>query len=222
MSEVTIRVEAREGTGKGQSRKLRRAGLIPAVVYGGGKDPVPIQVERHTFRELLRKAGGENAIFLLELGDTGKTRHTMIREIDADPITRRIRHIDFQRVVMDQVVRVTVPIEVQGVADGVKNHGGVLDFITRQVDVECLPGNIPQKLLIDVSGLEIGDHRELRHLQVPEGVELMEELDRVVVSVAAPRLEEAEAEEEEVLIEAAVAEPEVIGKGKPDDEEERG
>jgi large subunit ribosomal protein L25 len=98
----------------------------------------------------------------------------------------------------------------------------VLDFITRQVDVECLPGNIPQKLLIDVSGLEIGDHRELRHLQVPEGVELMEELDRVVVSVAAPRLEEAEVEEEEVLIEAAVAEPEVIGKGKPDDEEERG
>ena len=159
MSEPTIRVEQREGTGTGHARKLRQAGWIPAIVYGGGKDPVSIKVERTTFLDLLRQTGSENAVFLLELAGTDKQRHTMIRQIDADPITRRVKHVDFQRVMMDQVVRVMVPVELEGIPDGVKNQGGVMDFVTRDVGVECLPGAIPQTLVIDVSMLEIGDHR---------------------------------------------------------------
>ncbi len=220
MSEVTIQVEPREGTGKGQSRKLRQAGWIPAVVYGAGKDPVSIKVERATFLQLLRDAGGENAVFLLELAGTGKKRHTMIREIDADPITRVVQHVDFQRVIMDQVVRITVPVEVEGVAEGVKTHGGVLDFVTREVGIECLPSAIPQSLSVDVTEMEIGDHLELGDLTLPDGVVLTDEPDKVVVSVAAPRVEEEEEEEEDLLIEAEAEEPEVIGKGKSDEEED--
>ena len=220
MSEVTIQVEQRQGIGKGHNRKLRQAGWIPAVVYGGEREPVPIQVRRHTFLELLRQAGGENAVFLLELAGSGKTRHTMIRHIDADPVTRRVLHVDFQRIMMDQAVRVTVPIELRGVADGVKNQGGVLDFVSREVGIECLPGAIPQSLPIDVSGLQIGDHLEMADLQLPEGVELTEESDRVIVSIAAPRVEEAATDEGEMLIEAPAEEPELIGKGRAKDDEE--
>lgn len=220
MSEVTIQVEPREGTGKGHSRKLRRAGWIPAVVYGGGGEAVPIQVQRSTFLELLREAGSENAIFQLELGDTGKKRHTMVRQIDADPVTRRVLHVDFQRVMMDQVVRVMIPIELEGVPAGVRNQGGVTDFMAREVGVECLPGAIPQMLTLDVSELEIGDNLELRDLELPEGVELTEELDKVVVTIVAPRMEEEEEEEEEILIEAEAEEPEVIGKGKAEESDE--
>ena len=220
MSEVTIRVEPRDGTGKGHSRKLREAGWIPAVVYGGDKEPITIQVERSTFLDLLRETGSENAVFLLELAGTGKQRHTMIRQIDADPVTRRVIHVDFQRVTMDQVVRVEVPIELEGVPQGVKNQGGVTDFIMREVGVECLPGAIPQHLTLDISALEIGDHLELGDIELPEGVELTEELDRVVVSIGAPRLEEDEEEEEELLIEAAADEPEVIGRGKDEEDED--
>lgn len=220
MSEVTIQVEPREGIGKGHSRKLRQAGWIPAVVYGGGKDPVPIQIERAAFLELLRKTGSEHAVFLLELAGTGKKRHTMIREIDADPITRVVRHIDFQRVVMDEAVRVTIPIEVEGTPEGVKNQGGVLDFITREVSIECLPGAIPPVVTLDVSELLIGDHRELEDLPLPEGVHLLDEAEKVVVAVAAPRVEvEPEVEEEELLIEAEAEEPELIAKGKAEGED---
>jgi large subunit ribosomal protein L25 len=220
MSEATIQVQERTDTGKGVNRKLRDQGWIPAVVYGGGKDPVAIQVDRRAFLDLLREAGSENAVFLLELAGTGKKRHTMVRQIDADPITRRVLHVDFQRVLMDEKVRITVPVEVVGVAEGVKTHGGVLDFVTREVAIECLPGDIPTNLEIDVTPLEIGDHLEVSDLVLPKGVELLEEPDRTVVSVAAPRVEEVEEEEEDVLIEAEVDEPEVIGRGKDDEEEE--
>ena len=222
MSEVTIQVQQREATGKGPSRRLRREGWIPAVVYGGGKEPIAIKIERTTFLDLLRTTGSENAVFLLELAGTGKKRHTMVRRIDADPITRRVEHIDFLRVVMDQLVRVTVPIELEGESDGVKNQGAVLDFVTRSVGVECLPAAIPRVFVLDVEPLEIGDHRVLGDLELPEGVELTDETDKVVVAVAAPRVEEEEEEELETLLEAEAEEPEVIGKGKGEDDEEEG
>ena len=220
MSEATIQVQPREETGKGYNRKLRQRGWIPAVVYGAGKDAVPIQVEKTKFLELLRTTGSENAVFLLELEGTGKQRHTMIREIESDPVTRRVLHVDFQRVVMDQTVRITVPIELEGTPDGVKNQGGLLDFVTREVGVECLPSAIPGSLMLNVEELLIGDHRVVGDLTLPPGVEVTEELDRVIVSIAAPRIEEEEEEEEELLLEAEAEEPEVIGKGKGEDEEE--
>ena len=187
MSEATIQVHQRDEIGKGFNKKLRREGWIPAVVYGAGKDPVPIKVERIQFLDLLRETGSENAVFLLELAGTGKQRHTMVRQIDADPITNRVLHVDFQRILMDEVVRVSVPIEIIGIPEGVKTHGGVLDFVTREIAIESLPGEIPPKIEIDVTALEIGDHVETGALDLPKGVTLMDEADRVIVSIAPPR-----------------------------------
>lgn len=225
MSETTVEVKQRDDTGKNANRRLRAAGGIPAVVYGGGKDPIAISVEKNDIHELLKQAGGENAVFLLKLAGTGKARHTMVREVVVDPISRQIIHIDFQRVLMTEKVKVQVPIELVGVPEGVKNQGGVLDFITREVELECLPGDIPPQLELDVSTLEVGDHLQMKDLVLPAKVELLEEPERVVASVAHSRVAqeveaaEAEAEGEEVLLEAEQEEPEVIGRGKEEEEE---
>ena len=173
MDEMTIKVEEREVRGKNANRRLRTEGLVPAVVYGGGKDAVPIQVDKKSVLRLLRQEGGENAVFLWELAGTDRQRHTMVREIVVDPITRQILHIDFQRVVMTEKVRVPVAIELVGEPEGLKNQGGVLDFVSREVEVECLPGDIPPKLVLDVSALEIGGHLEADSLDLPANVALL-------------------------------------------------
>lgn len=210
MSELTIEVQKREKAGKGANRRARNSGLIPAVVYGGGKDTVEIQIDRKPMLELMKKSGSENPIFLLKLGDS--ERHAMIREVQTHPISRQVLHIDFQRVMMDQKLRVQVPIELVGVAYGVKTEGGVLDFVTREVEVECLPGDIPKLIELDVSGLHVGQHAEARDLKMPEGVTLHDDADKVIVSLAHGRLEEKPEEA------AATEEPEVIKKGKTEEE----
>lgn len=225
MSEKTIEVNQREETGKNANRRLRALGFIPAIVYGGGRDSVPIKVEKHVIHDLLRQEGGEHAVFLLKLAGTDKSRHTMVREVEIDAVTRQIIHIDFQRVLMTEKVKVMVGIELLGTPDGVKNEGGVLDFITREVEIESLPGDLPPKLTLDVSALQIGDHLEAQKLELPDKVELVEEPGRVIVAVAHSRVsdvvEEAEAgEEEELLLEAEAEEPEVIGRGKEAEETE--
>lgn len=225
MSEKTIEVNQREETGKNANRRLRASGFIPAVVYGGGKDSVAIQVEKQVIHDLLRQEGGEHAVFLLKLAGTEKSRHTMVRDIEIDTISRQIIHIDFQRVLMTEKVKVMVSIELLGTPLGVKNEGGVLDFITREVEIESLPGDLPAKLTLEVSDLNIGDHLEAKDLVVPDKVELMEEEGRVIVSVAHSRVsdvvEEAEAVEgEELLLEAEAEEPELIGRGKEAEESE--
>ena len=226
MSEITIEVARREETGKNVNRRLRAAGFIPAVVYGGGRDSVAIQVEKNVIYELLRQEGGEHAVFLLKLSGTDKSRHTMVRDIEIDPISRQIIHIDFQRVLMTEKVKVMVGIELEGTPEGVKNEGGVLDFISREIEIESLPGDIPPKLTLDVSALHVGDHLEAKELVLPPGVELVGEDTRGLVSVAHSRVsdvvEEAEAgEEEELLLEAELEEPELIGKGKETEEGEQ-
>jgi large subunit ribosomal protein L25 len=209
MSEMKIEVQPRATTGTNTNRRLRAAGQIPAIVYGAGKDSVPIQIERKRLIDLLRKSGGDNAVFLLQLSDTGKERHAMIREMQLDPITRSIMHIDFQRVLMTEKVRVQVAVELIGVAQGVKVEGGVLDFSHREVHVECLPGNIPKLLELDVTELAIGGHLTAGDLKLPDGVTLTDEPDRMLVSVMHPKAEEVE--------EGAGAEPEVLKKGKTEE-----
>ena len=227
MSEFTIEVQKREVEGKNANRRLRALGYIPAVVYGAKQDPVPIKVEKKALFDLLRQEGGENSVFLLKLSGSKAERHTMVRDLTVDPISRQILHIDFQRVLMTEKVRVPVPVELLGEPSGVKNQGGVLDFITREIEVECLPGDIPVKLEVDVSALEIGDHIEAGQIALPEKVALMEEPDRVLVAVSHSRveatIEEAEAEVEAAeagLIEAEELEPEIIGRGKEEGDEE--
>ena len=225
MSELTLRVDRRETRGKNAARRLRALGSLPAVVYGDKLESVAIEVERKVVHRLLKEGGGKNAVFLLELAGTDESRHAMIREMDIDPISRQIRHIDFQRVNLSRRVRVQVHIELVGEPEGVRNEGGVLDFISRDVELECLPTEIPQKLEVDVNELHIGQHVEAKDLELPEGVELLDDGGRVIVAVShsrvAAELEEMEAEgEEEELLETSLDEPEVIGRGKEDEEEE--
>lgn len=206
MSEMSIQVEKRERTGKGGCRQARMRGQIPAVVYGGGKDSVPVQVNRKTFLELMKKAGSENPIFLLKLSDTGQERHAMIRDMQKNPLSRQVIHIDFQRIEMTHKVRVTVPIELTGTAYGVKVEGGLIDFVVREVHIECLPGDIPNHLEMDVTSLHAGHHATAGDLKLPEGVALLDDPERVILSVVHARTEET--------AEGDRAEPELIKKGK--------
>ena len=219
MAELNLEVHPREERGKNANRRLREQGLVPAVVYGGGKEPVPVQLDRRTLLDLLRSTG-DNPIFLLQLGGTDKSRHAMIREMQVHPVSRRILHIDFQRVLMTEKIKVAVHLELQGTPVGVKVDGGLLDFVTRELHVTCTPDKIPAKLVVDVSGLHIGQHTEAKDVALPEGVELLDEPGRVIASVAHHKVEAAPtpAAGEEALLESEAAQPEVIKRGKTDEE----
>jgi large subunit ribosomal protein L25 len=210
MSEMSLQVDKRERTGKGGCRQARMRGLIPAVVYGSGKDSVPIQVDRKTFVEMMRKAGSENPILLLKLSDTGQERHAMIRDMQRNPVSRQVIHIDFQRIEMTDKLRVTVPVELVGTAYGVKVEGGLIDFVVREVHIECLPGDIPKHLDLDVTELHAGQHAAAKDLKLPEGVALLDDPERVILSVVHARTEEPGAE-------GGAAEPEIIKRGKAED-----
>lgn len=206
MSDLTIDVHKRERTGKGGSRESRRNGMIPGVVYGGSKDSVAIQLDRKTFIELMnKKVEGENPIFLLKLTDSGQERHAILRDMQRDPVSRMVIHIDFQRIDMNQKVHVTVPIELVGTAVGVKTEGGLLEFITREIKIESLPSDIPGHIEVDISGLHTGQHIEAGALQLPQGVTLFDDAEKVIVTIGHVRTEEAGAEDR--------AEPEVIKRG---------
>lgn len=219
MEEVVIEVERREEVGKNANRRLRARDIVPAVVYGGGKEPIAVQIPKKTLLTLFKEGGHENRIFLLKLAGTDQTRHAMVRDLRVDPTSNQIEHLDFQRVMMDQVVRVSVHVELSGTPYGVKNEGGVLDFVTREVEVECLPAAIPQEIRVDVAGLHVGEHIDAKDLPLPAGVVLVSAADAVVASVSHARVE---AVETAAALEgaAAPAEPEVIRKGKAEESEE--
>jgi large subunit ribosomal protein L25 len=212
MAEVTLEVTRRENTGKGVARKLRAAEKVPAVVYGGHREPVAITVDRKAVTELIHKSEhGIRSIFLLKMAGTDQQRHAMIKDLQIDPITRRMQHIDFVRVVMDEMVRVTIPVHLTGISKGVKNEGGILDWQVRELHVECLPNAIPDTIDVDVTELEGHAFIRVSDLQLPEGVKVLDDEDRVVVGVTHARAEAEVAAE-------GTAEPEVIKKGKGEDE----
>jgi large subunit ribosomal protein L25 len=220
MAEVTLEVSRREKSGKEVAKKLRAAGKVPAVVYGGHKEPVAIEVDRKAVSELVQKSEhGVRSIFLLKMSGTDQQRHAMIKDIQIDPVSRRMTHIDFVRVVMDEVVRVTVPVHIVGTAIGVK-EGGILDWQLRDLHVECLPNAIPDKLDIDVTALGSHDYLRVSDLTLPEGVKVLEDPERVVVGVTHLRAEVVEPTAEAAAA-ATPAEPEVIKKGKPEEEKEK-
>jgi large subunit ribosomal protein L25 len=174
-------------------------------------------------QEGLKSGRRENAVFLLKLGETGKSRHAMIREVTTHSISHQIIHLDFQRILMTDKVRVQVPLELTGEAIGVKNEEGVLDFVNREVLVECLPANIPSVIQFDVSELHVGQHAEFKDLSLPDEIEVVDEPEKVIVSVALSRVAaevEEEEEEEGLLLEQEADEPEVIGRVKETEDEE--
>lgn len=219
MAEVTLEVSRREASGKEIAKKLRRDGEVPGVVYGGRREPVAITVNRKAVADLIQKSDhGVRSIFLLKMAGTDQQRHAMIKDIQIDPISRRMTHIDFVRVMMDEVVRVTVPVHLSGTAKGVK-EGGVLDWQMRELHVECLPNAIPDTIEVDVENIDVHDYVHVSDLKLPEGVKVLEDPERVVVGVTHARAE-AVAEAAPVEEGAAPAEPEVIKKGKPEEAEE--
>jgi large subunit ribosomal protein L25 len=213
MAEVTLEVTRRENTGKEVAKKLRRDGRVPAVVYGGHRDPVAITVDRKSISELIKKSEhGMRSVFLLKMAGSDQQRHAMIKELTINPISRKMTHIDFVRVVMDEMVKVMVPVHLTGTAIGVK-EGGLLDFQVRDLHVECLPNAIPDSIDVDVTALGHHDYLRVKDLKLPEGVKVSDDPERVVVGVTHAKVEAA-AE----VAEPGVGEPEVIKKGKPEDE----
>jgi large subunit ribosomal protein L25 len=219
MKTIELPVEKRSTTGKNEARRSRAGGRIPAVVYGAGKPNVPISVDRKALSDIFREGAGENAIFLLKLAGSDQSRHAMIREMQRDPVSRKPLHIDFVRVLMDVKVTVNVPIEIVGVARGVKTDQGILDVVTREIEIECLPTNIPAHLTVDVTELGIGDAIRISELPAIEGVQIVDNPEKVVVHVTHPTREE---EPVAAAAEGAAepTEPEVLKKGKAASEEE--
>jgi large subunit ribosomal protein L25 len=212
MAEITLEVEKRDKTGKEVARKYRQQGKVPAVVYGGHREPVAIAVDRKAVSELIQKSEhGIRSLFVLKMAGTDQQRQAMIKDYTIDPISRRMTHIDFVRVMMDEKVRVTIPVHVTGTAIGVKTGGGIMDFQVRELHIECLPNQIPDSIDIDVTPLDGHEYFRIKDLTLPEGVKVLDDPERVVVGVTHAKAEPVEETA------AAVAEPEVAKKGKPDD-----
>jgi large subunit ribosomal protein L25 len=217
MAEVSLEVSRREQGGKNVARRLRAAGKVPAVVYGGHRDPVAIEVDRKNISELIQKSEhGIRSIFLLKMTGSDQQRHAMIKDLQIDPISRKLTHIDFVRVLMDEVIRTSVPVHINGTALGVK-EGGILDWQLRELHIECLPNAIPDAIAVDVTALGSHDYLHIRDLEVPEGVKVLDDAERIVVGVTQMKAEVVEAPAAEAAV-ASPAEPEVIKKGKPEEE----
>jgi large subunit ribosomal protein L25 len=213
MKTFELKVEKRSTKGKNDARRSRSAGKIPAVVYGAGKPTVSVSVDRVALSDVFREGASENTVFLLKLEGTDQSRHAMIKELQRDPATRKAQHVDFVRVLMDAKIRVKVGLEAVGIAVGVKTEGGILEIIQREVELECLPGAIPEKIPVDVSELKIGDLIRLSDVPAVEGVTFLDPPDRVLLHVTHPTAEKAP---EVAAAEAAAepTEPEVLKKGK--------
>jgi large subunit ribosomal protein L25 len=216
-ADKNVEAKVRQGGGKNDARRLRQSGLIPAVVYGAGQDSQTVAVDPKQMRRILNSEQGHNSIFDLSLD--GNTAKVMIVDWQYEPIKSALLHVDLKRIAMDKVLRVRVPITLKGEAPGVKVQGGILEQVLREVEIECLPADIPGHIDTDVSGLNFGD--SIRVSDLPHGGKLkfLTDEDQTVVHVVAVKevVEAAPAEGAEVA--ATTAEPEVIKKGKGDEGE---
>jgi large subunit ribosomal protein L25 len=213
MANIELSVERRKEIGKNVARRARAAGKVPAVVYGAKKETVPIYIEARALTTAFRKGAGDNAIYLLKMAGTEQSRHAMIKEINRDPVSRALLHVDFVRVLMDVKVRVPVALELVGVPKGVKQEGGILDFVSREVEIECLPTDIPARLPVDVSEVGMGESYRVGQIPAQPGLRILDDPDKVIAHVAHPAKEE-EVAAAPVEAAATATEPEVIKKGK--------
>jgi len=210
MDFVDLKVERRTGTGKSVARKLRQRGRIPAIVYGEG-EPIPVAADPKSLLKALRTEAGENVILNLTIVDTEEiTRKAMVKGVQVDPVSGIVLHADFLAISMERPIEVEVPVELVGVARGVKEEGGIVEQILRELKVKCLPRAIPDGIQLDISTLNIGDVVHVKDLAIPGGVELLTDREQVVVTVAAAPVEEVAvpAAAEAVAPEAAEAPPE--------------
>ena len=210
---IKLQVEAREESGSAESRRLRARGFVPGVLYGAGKDAEPFVIGERELRRVLTGEHGTHAILDVVVGGDGqKARHAVLKEYQLHPTRGQLLHIDLQEVRLDEAIQAQVAVELLGEPEGV-TMGGVLTQITREVNVEALPMEIPDRLELDVSALVIGDSLRVIDLTVPEGVKLLDDEDVVLASVSAPRAEEPEEVPEG---EEAVEGEEVPGEEQPE------
>ena len=237
---VQLSAERRAAKGKGASREMRRGGKVPAVIYGRGREPADLMVDGVTLGRLLERIVPESTI--VELTVDGKPVKTLIREVQRHPVRPGIVHVDFYEIREGQKIRVAVPIHCQGIPEGVRNQGGTLDQVIRMVEIEVLPDDIPEHVELDVTALTIGKSLHISDLTIPKAQILMDGA-LTVATVVAPRVEEVAAPAAAAAVEGApvegeaaaavagaapgaapaagaeVAEPELIRKRKPKDEE---
>jgi large subunit ribosomal protein L25 len=223
IKDITINATPREGVGKGPTRRLRAQGMLPVAVYGEGLDSLAVAVSARDIANILRSDTGHNTIFKLALPQTdGEPANVIIKDYQIDPVRGRLLHADLMRLSMTEVTRVWVAVEPIGDPVGVKTDGGILELQLREIEVECLPGDIPESLKVEVANLHIGDHVTVTDLIYDrERVKVLADEHQIVAGVLAPRMIEEVAPVAEVVEgEAeAVAEPEVIKKGKAEEEE---
>jgi len=218
MAMQSLKSDRRTEAGKGAARKLRRSGRIPAVYYGRGETPIPIAIGLKELEDIIHKSGGSNVIVDLKVeGDGAGDRKAIIREIQRDPVEGSILHLDLQHISLTERITVEVPIVLVGTPIGVKDGGGILEHLLREVEVECLPTDIPSKLEVEVSGLNIGDSLHVSDLKA-DRVTIKTEADRAIAAVVPPTiLEEVKPAEE-----AAPAEPELVKEKKEEEAGEGG
>ncbi|MFA6078712.1 MAG: 50S ribosomal protein L25 [Candidatus Omnitrophota bacterium] len=216
MEKVLLKVETRKDTGKRIAKDLRLKGLIPAVVYKGGKEATNLQLVRKDLESVLHTGAGENVIITLEIsGDSkAKSKTVLIKEMQRDPIKNLILHVDFNEISLTDTLKINVPLAVHGEAAGVVKDGGILEHIMWELHVECLPTNIPEKIEVDVSALNIGDSIFVKNIKLPEGIKVLNDPELIAIIVKPPKVEVPVEEAAE-----AAAEPELIRKKKEEGEE---
>jgi len=213
--QVKLKAQPRTDVGRSAARKLRARGLIPAIIYGGNNKPQPLQVAAREINAMMSHASGENVLVELEIAGQDSSRTALVQEVQHSPVGGEIRHVDFHAISMDEMIEAEVPLEPIGTAVGVKTFGGLLEQSLRALAIECLPGDLPDRITVDVSQLNIGDSIHVRDIQLPSGVTPKVQPDLTAFSVVAPVVEEEPAV---VEAEVAAAEPEVITEKKEEGE----
>ncbi len=216
--EIKIKGEIREIFGKNASRRLRREGKVPANLYGTQAENVSLILDKKEIFQILRSEAGENTIF--KVSYNSKTQDVMIKEVQTNPVNDELLHVDLILIAMDKEIRVTVPFVLTGEAVGVKADGGFADFVTREIELECLPKAIPEHIEVDISNLHLHQSVKVEELSLPEGAKWVSDPETVIVMIHAQAKEEVVAAEGEEEVIAEGEEPEVIKKEKPGEEEE--
>lgn len=214
MESMTINAEKREEIGKGAARSMRRKNMIPAILYRGGES-IPIKISKKELAQFINTTFGEQVMVNLQFTDSS-SRLAIMKEYQLDPSIGDLLHADFFEVLLTEEVKVTVHVTPVGESIGVKRDGGILQHLLREIEVECLPDKIPGHIKIDISGLEIGQSFHVSDLKLGEGIKVLNDPQEVIANVIAPAVEEVAAPVEVVAPE--VTEPEVIKKGKKEEE----
>jgi large subunit ribosomal protein L25 len=218
--EVVLEAQVRDTFGKNEARRTRRGGHVPGVLYGGdGKGATAIAVKPKDLLKILHSDSGQNTLIALKLAGAGDNR-VLVKDFLLDPITHDVLHVDFLRIAMDKLLQVTIPIVVHGEPKGVKQQGGVLEFIRREVVIEVLPADIPEHIDVDVSELMLHQGIRVRDIATNAKWKPVSDLDLMLVHVIMPKAEEVAAPADAAAAATATpAEPEVMKKGKKDEEE---